>query len=318
MAKTFPFYLAKNPSSQKPLSRFFTLTKGVIFAVAMVAPLLLANLVQMLTLIVRLFSPKAFRWLNWLMADLYWGYLVLIMERLNGVQPVFTGDELPKNENAMIICNHQNIADIPALMSLAARHGRLGDMKWFVKDIIKYIPGPGWGMLFLDCIFLKRNWLSDRARIEATFHNIVQHRVSIWLISFLEGTRITPEKLARSHKFAERRQLPKTDYVMVPRTKGFVASLQGLEGHLDAVYNVTIAYPNGIPSMWQLILGDVQRFAVDVIRTPVSALPKDGKELEQWVYDVYVEKDRKLKAFFETGAFPSKILDPKNGAANSN
>ena len=61
------------------------------------------------------------------------------------------------------------MADITFLMDFAYRKGRLGDMKWMVKDIIKYVPGVGWGMLFLDCIFVKRDWTTDKESIRKTF-----------------------------------------------------------------------------------------------------------------------------------------------------
>ena len=164
-------------------------------------------------------------------------------------------------------------------------------------------------MMFLDCIFLKRNWLSDKTKIKATFKNIVDYDVSIWLISFLEGTRITPEKLARSQAFAKRRKLPVTNYTMVPRTKGFVASLQGLNNHLDAVYSVTIGYPDGIPSLWQMMLGDVKRFAIDVRRIPVKDLPQDEKALEAWTIEEYQLKDSKVKYLEENGEFPGDKIE---------
>ncbi|MFW7380120.1 MAG: 1-acyl-sn-glycerol-3-phosphate acyltransferase [Oligoflexus sp.] len=303
MTGSFPFYLPDNPRSHPPVVRFFVKLRGYIFALLIFFPVIIANIFQMLSLVIRPFSPHLFRRFNRLMAYLYWGYLVFMVEKVHRIQVTFTGDEIPKDENALIICNHQNIGDIPALMSLAQRCGRLGDMKWFVKDVIKYVPGPGWGMLFLDCIFLKRNWLSDRAKIEATFHNITAYKVSIWLISFLEGTRITPEKLSRSQKFAQRRNHPVTNYVMLPRTKGFAASVIGLDGHLDAVYSITIGYPDGIPSLWQMVLGDVDRFSLDIVRTPLSELPRTEPELEKWALEAYRQKDAKLKVFHETGRF---------------
>lgn len=313
MSVSFPHYVPKNPFNQPRFLRSLYILRGVILSLVAIVPVLFANVVQMIVLIfIRPFSAKTFRSINRWLANTYWGLLVFLTETVNGIEPIFTGDKLIPEENAMIISNHQNIADIPAIMSLAKRYSRLGDMKWFVKDIIKYIPGPGWGMLFLDCIFLKRNWLSDKTKIRETFKNIVDYDVSIWLISFLEGTRITPEKLKRSQEFAKRRKLPPTEYTMIPRTKGFVASLQGLEGHLDAVYSITIGYPDGIPSLWQMMLGDVKRFAIDVRRFAVSDLPKEEKALEQWTLEEYRIKDSKVKQLEQTGSFPGERTSHPN------
>ena len=78
---------------------------------------------------------------------------------------VISGDELPQTENAVVIANHQSMTDVQALFLLARKAGRLGDLKWFVKNSLKYVPGIGWGMVFLDCLFVKRDWTADRRRI---------------------------------------------------------------------------------------------------------------------------------------------------------
>jgi 1-acyl-sn-glycerol-3-phosphate acyltransferase len=304
MTAQHPVYLAENPHHQGALRRFGKRVRAYILSLMLFLPLLIINLLQMLSLVIRPISGYWFRRVNWFFADRYWAYLVHGVEKLNRIEVTITGDPLPPHENALLMPNHQNIADIPVLMSLAARYHRLGDMKWFVKDIIKYVPGPGWGMLFLDCIFLKRNWANDRAKIEQAFHSIIQNKVSIWVISFLEGTRITPPKLKKSQEYAKKRNLPVTDHVMVPRTKGFVASVIGLREHLHAVYDITIGYPEGIPSLWQMMLGDVRKVAIHVKRTPITELPDKPQALENWAIKAFSDKDQRLRQFFETGAFP--------------
>ena len=105
---------------------------------------------------------------------------MFLMEKFYEIRIVFTGSRLPMKENCIVISNHQQITDIPVLMALAWRKGRLGDLKWFVKDIIKYIPGPGWGMQFLGCVFVKRSWADDRASIEETFRHIKVNKLNTW------------------------------------------------------------------------------------------------------------------------------------------
>lgn len=287
-------YLDANPSTTSRMGRSLKLLKGFVLALFLFLPLLIINVLQMLSLILRPFSARLFRLFNWLCADRYWAYLAYMIEHVNRLKVTILGDDLPAKENALVIANHQQMSDIPSLMFLASRKRRLGDMKWFVKDVIKYVPGPGWGMLFLDCVFLKRNWMDDQRKIEATFHQIKEHKIPIWLISFLEGTRITPGKLKRSQEFASSRGLQQTQFVMLPRTKGFVATIQGLGDYLDAVYSITIGYPEGIPTLWQMVLGDVKRVIIHVERTPADQLPQNPKELEQWAINAYYRKDEQL------------------------
>lgn len=44
------------------------------------------------------------------------------------------------------VSNHRYWLDFVTIMSLAARKGRLGCVKFFAKKSIQYIPGIGWGM----------------------------------------------------------------------------------------------------------------------------------------------------------------------------
>lgn len=296
-------YLSENPFSQMPALRLYKKLRAYFLAIVIFLPVLVINLPQIMTLLVKPFSQRTYRQINRYFADRYWAYLVYMVETVNGIEVTFSGDELPVDDNALLIPNHQNIADIPILLSLAKRKQRLGDMKWFMKSIIKFIPGPGFGMLFLDGIFLKRNWLDDESMIKRTFAKIHRFNVPIWLVSFLEGTRITPEKLKASQAFAKSRGLRVPERVMVPRTKGFVATIHGLKSHLNAIYDITIAYPEGIPTLWQMIMGDVKKVAVHVRRTPIDALPESDKGLEAWVMDCFLGKEKLLNDFDQKGHF---------------
>ena len=185
----------------------------------------------------------------------------------------------------------------------------LNNLKWYVKDAIKYVPGPGWGMKFLNCIFLKRDWESDKSKINQTFCKITDNRIKIWLISFLEGTRISPEKLELAAHFAATKNLSSPEHVLIPRTKGFVASISGLQGHIASVVDLTIYYPDGIPTLWQVFRRDLLKAFINIERIPISALPADAKELENWVFKQYQKKDQLLANISQKGYFPTALLE---------
>jgi len=50
-------------------------------------------------------------------------------------------------------------------------------------------------MYFMKMIFVKRDWTSDKKKIEETFSQIKNLTSNVWIISYLEGSRITPEKV---------------------------------------------------------------------------------------------------------------------------
>jgi 1-acyl-sn-glycerol-3-phosphate acyltransferase len=288
--------------------RLWGAVRALPLLVALGASLLFFNGLQATTLVARPFSKRVFRRTNRELADLWWGWCVKAGRRFLRVSPINSGDNPPTDENAMVIANHQQITDVAFLMFLAEARGRLGDMKWFVKAPVKWVPGVGWGMQFLDCIFVKRDWARDAGTVERTFSRIVREKIPIWLMSFSEGTRLTSKKLLAAQCFAKERGQPVLRNVLVPRTKGFAASVQGLRGHLDAIYDVTIGYVDGVPTLWQYIRGMVRTAHMHVRRFPMSELPESPEALADWLLSRFAEKDRLLDVFYRDGAFPAEPL----------
>ncbi len=296
------------PNPERFLERLTSAIKGAP-VVGFLGPAIVAiNATQTASLVLRPFSPKAFRAYNRLMADTWWGWCVSAGKLFHDAHVVVTGDDVPEEENVIVILNHQSMTDIVFLMFFARSKGRLGDMKWMVKDIIKYVPGVGWGMLFLDCVFLKRDWAADRDSIKQTFAKLRDNRVPVWLLSFSEGTRITPEKLARSQDYARKHDFPLTRHVLAPRTKGFVATVEGLRDHITAVYDVTIGYESeGIPTLWQYAQGLAPSCRLHVRRHPIEELPQSEADLEAWIVERFQVKDELLEHFYREGVFPDEV-----------
>jgi 1-acyl-sn-glycerol-3-phosphate acyltransferase len=293
--------------SLKPLSgptglgaRVIGHLKGWPAAGLLFVTVLLCNALQMLSLVFWPVSRPLVRRINREIANAWWSLCDLWAEHLWKIDIEITGDEVPHGENALVISNHRTMADITTLFRLARRKGRLGDLKWFAKDVMKYMPGVGWGMVFLDCIFLKRDWNSDREALDRTFGKFKRDGIDMWAISFVEGTRLKPHKLARSQAYAEERGLPRLEHLLLPRTKGFVATVDALRDHLHAVYDVTIAYEDGVPSLWQWVQGYVRKVHLHVRRFPMAELPLSNEELSEWLYACYQEKDARLARHFAT------------------
>ena len=282
------------------MRRWFRLAVGALSFAYLIFVL---NPIQMASLLVYPLSPALARRVNRWCARSIWGLWVLMAQGYLGIEVVLRGEPLPRRENALVIPNHQTMADVLLLLCLAWQCGRLGDMKWFVKDIVKYVPGPGWGMWLLDCIFLKRDWMQDKQGILRLFEKYKRHQIPIFLVSFLEGTRRTPGKLAAAQAFARERGLVVPTHTLVPRTKGFVATMLGLGDHLDAVYDVTLGYPKYTPTLVNCFAGEVRRVEIHVRRYPVAELPTDDEALTEWVFARFREKDARMAAFEAAQAF---------------
>lgn len=294
-----------DPLKRPPWPRVFRgLLLGIPAVVLLIVTILPLNCLQILLWPVGLFSPSGYhRFLRW-SADSWWGLCIALSRGLHGVEVIYSGDEIETGENAIVFANHQQMTDILFLFFAARRGQRLGDLKWFVKDIIKYVPGVGWGLLFLDNLFVKRRWAEDARKIDGTFSRLTRSGKPFWVVIFAEGTRITPKKLARSRSIQRRKKdLQVLDHVMMPRTKGFSVSVMALREHLDAVYDLTIGYEDGVPSLWQYVQGFVPRAHIHVSRFAAGDIPSSEAELSAWLNRRFEAKDALLASFYEDGAF---------------
>lgn len=270
---------------------------GYSLAALLVLLLLCLNALQALSLLLYPALPVFTRRFNRELANFWWGLCVHLGTGILKYEVVITGDNVPARENALVFANHQEMPDIFILMTFALRKGRLGDLKFFVKDALKWVPGIGWGMWMLDCVFLKRTWADDENRIRATFHKFTTHQIPFWLTFFPEGTRIRPEKLKRSQEYAREKGIPLLDRVMIPRTKGFTAAMTGLRSRADAVYDLTIRYEGSVPTLADLVTGKAKRAYLHVKRFPIDQLPSKESELASWMLERFVEKNKLLSGY---------------------
>jgi 1-acyl-sn-glycerol-3-phosphate acyltransferase len=288
-------------------NRIKSIITGILATFVVISTLLLINVTQMLSMfLIRPFSLQAFRNYNSLCAKFIWGWCVFAVEKVQGVEVIVSGDELPPHENAILLANHVELSDVLFVLSLAQRKGRLRDLKWFGKDALKYVPAVGWGLQFIDCVFLKRDWAKDQSSIEATFEHLRKYKVPMWLVNFMEGTRSNPKKLEASRAYALKTGLKPLKHLLLPRPKGFIASIKGLQGHLHAVYDVTFGYEGHPLTLLDLVLGRIRPVHIHVRRFALHDLPSGDTELTQWVRKLFEEKDQMLSDFIRTSHFPGE------------
>ena len=116
---------------------------------------------------------------------------------------------------------------------------------------------------------------------------------------------MTPEKHEAAIKFANSRGLTPLDNLLLPRTTGFVSTVQAMRnGPMTAVYDFTFAYihkKNGMiffgdaPSLLRIHSGKIDdEYAIHthVKRYPMSSLPIEEKDLQTWLYKRWEEKDK--------------------------
>ena len=141
------------------------------------------------------------------------------------------------------------------VQTLAVRAGMLGRCRYFAKKEIVYtIPIFGFAFWALGMILVSRNWTQDHARIEyvpcpsypsyvdfshrysgsrltgsrEAFSRVKRNKHATWIVLYPEGTRRTPQKILAAQAYARQHGKTELQRVLLPRTKGFVATVQGM------------------------------------------------------------------------------------------
>ncbi|KAH9909321.1 1-acyl-sn-glycerol-3-phosphate acyltransferase [Xylariomycetidae sp. FL2044] len=267
-----------------------------------------ADVALSLLLPVKLFAPDFVYHLSSVIAFSVWRWVQSIFERLNGAKITFSGDKLPKKESAIVISNHVTWADFYMIQALALRSDMLGQCRWFSKIQLRMVPFLGWGLWAMGMPMVSRRWMRDQRELQRVFNGVVDRRWPIWLISFSEATRYTPQKYEESKVWCKQNDRPQPLHLLYPRTRGFVTTVQHLRKapHIKAVYDLTIAYQHKrcfheAPSMWDTLklprLSSMHgyKFHVHARRFPLEELPHTDEELAKWLEQRWVEKGEWLE-----------------------
>lgn len=158
-------------------------------------------------------------------------------------------------ENVLLMMNHAYEIDWLAGWMFTEKVGVLGNCKAYAKKVIAYIPVIGWAWKFAEFVFLERSFDKDKEIIAHQLKQVFAYPDPTWLLLNAEGTRFTEKKHEASVKFAQDRGMTVLKHHLIPRTKGFTASLESLRGRCPAIYDINLAFKkDAVVSIFSLIL----------------------------------------------------------------
>ena len=182
---------------------------------------------------------------------------------------------LARSEWYLMISNHRSWVDILVLQ--AAFNRRIPFLKFFIKDQLRWVPLLGLAWWALDMPFMRRHsreYLEKHPEargqdLEATRRACEKFRgTPTTVINFVEGTRFTPAKrLAAGAPY--RNLLP-------PRAGGVAFVLGAMGDMLHATLDVTIAYGERTPSLWDLCCGRLRKVIVHVRKRAIESWMTGG------------------------------------------
>ena len=211
---------------------------------------------------------------------------------------------LQRRDWYLVVSNHRSWVDILVLQSVFL--GRIPFLKFFLKQELIWVPFLGLAWWALDFPFMRRfssahlaKHPEDRGKdLEATriaCRKFAEIPTSV--MNFVEGTRFTESKRARLES-PYRHLLP-------PRAGGVAFVLSAMGGMLHSMVDVTIAYRDTEPTLWDLCCGRMQPIRVHVERRPIEAWTTAGsyqddeafrRRFQQWLGELWQRKDARLAA----------------------
>ena len=174
----------------------------------------------------------------------------------------------------------------------------------------------------LSCfLFINRKWEQDKREFERKLYYFNTIDYPLQLLLFPEGGDLTVKTRARSDQFARENSLPCYRYCFHPRTTGFNYIMDALrDGGLDAVYDVTIAYPDLLPKTeldaWKGFYPCEVHFHVKSYTNEDIPEDEDGKKA--WLTERWAEKEQRLKEFYTHKEFREVGVNDRNGVNDCN
>ncbi len=207
----------------------------------------------------------------------------------------------------LVISNHQSWVDILVLQKVFNR--RIPFLKFFIKQQLIWVPFLGLAWWAMDMPFMRRfsrEYLAKHPEmrgkdLEATRTACEKfERIPTSIINFVEGTRVTPAK-QRERESPYRHLLP-------PRAGGIAFVLGAMGDTLHDLLDVSIVYPGGAPSMWDLCCGKLRCVVVRISSQPIEPWllqgdyqDNDGFRLrfQQWLAQMWSQKDGQIDVILE-------------------
>ena len=212
-------------------------------------------------------------------------------------------EDVKKNNWYVATSNHQSWGDILVLQKITNR--KIPLLRFFMKDVLKWIPIVGIVGWALDMPFLKRYNQEqmekdpslrgkDLKQMKKAFKRLEVNPGTVF--SFAEGTRFTEEKhKAQSSPFT---------YLLRPKAGGVGVTLSTMP-FISTLLDFSICYASETKTFWDFLCGNMSEIRIRVrkLDIPKHLLNKDystqieyREELKKWLYEIWESKDNFLNS----------------------
>lgn len=202
----------------------------------------------------------------------------------------------------LVNANHQSWVDIFVLQHTMNR--RIPLLKFFLKQQLIYVPVIGLAWWALDFPFMKRHSKADlrknpalRGQDRETTRRACEKfaLVPTSVMNFAEGTRFTAAK--------HQGQSSPYRHLLKPKAGALALALDAMGEKFQSLIDVTIVYPDRVPSFWDFLCGRTTRVMLRAREVPIPAELSRGDyeadstfrgSFHRWLADIWAFKDAQI------------------------
>ena len=201
----------------------------------------------------------------------------------------------------LVVANHQSWVDILVLQKIFYR--KIPFLKFFLKKELIWVPVLGLAWWALDFPFMKRYstaFLKRNPHLKGKDIEITKkacrkfETIPVSIMNFIEGTRFTPAKHVR--------QGSPYRHLLRPKSGGIAFVLSAMGNQISGIVDVTIVYPQGVGSFWDMICGRIPDIRVQVSLIPITDEIRGDyfndrafkRNFQKWLNTRWLEKDQQI------------------------
>lgn len=226
----------------------------------------------------------------------------------------------------LLLCNHQSWVDTTVMQYIGLT--RMPLARFFTKWELIFIPFLGLAFKILGFPMMKRhspdaiakNPALKKQDLDEAKRACNQLRSQPYtLLNYLEGTRFSPIKHAK--------QQSPFKYLLKPKSGGIALALNILGHEIDSLIDMTIVYPDGIPSYSDFWTGRVKRIGVDLREVKIPDWVLAGnyeddnafkEQFQNWIGQLWKDKDQQIDNMLKNFSGTNTSLSPSMPSLTNN
>ncbi len=212
-------------------------------------------------------------------------------------------EPLDQNQWYLVSCNHQSWADICIMQSVLLN--KTPFLKFFLKQELIWVPLLGAVWWACDYPFMKRyskKQLQENPNLRGIDISTTQKACEKFkemptaIMNFFEGTRFTPAKHSAQNSPYK--------HLLKPKGGGAAIALKSMNGYINKILDMSIAYDATNISLWGFLSGKVKKIFIQIQLIPIAEKwltgdyqndPAFRKAFQEWINQIWYEKDQGLE-----------------------